>query len=943
MVDTSAFYFKEEKEINTELNKRHIERTTLKKENKKIANRVKTRHQKKGDEQEFEKNQNRINELTSEINLLKKELLSVLDENINKTRDLDQEYLKPRNVVGMFSSNTTRTIGMEEDKLSMDMIIMQVYFFPVLENTIKNGFTYTDIETGEVIKYICYTASAGQIRQKKLVFIREDLYKQHEKTLMCGLTIDKINEKGGCNTNKFMAYTALNNSATDIWEKFDIKKAIVVDDMEFEVNGLVDFIDYQTFEITRKNMDVPIPHTDGVGMMLYKKYKKAHMVRLPFIKGLLVPFPFDEFITEQRHIQNDNTIGIVKDIYGVKHDILAEGIEVIFTKSQFKMQKYYSNFAEYQQNFEMYNCQACICNEEEDNIKDSTLSYQMLQTLTDITDEELTDLCKFTKQDIINISTDRDVMLSVLGATKSNFRKNPYQKSLYLYPELLKDVYSKEVLKNKKRKLLRESYAGKLNIGGKYTFVVPDLYAFCEYLFLGIERSIGLLKNGEVSCNLFKNGVELDCLRSPHLYREHAIRENVLNDSTKKWFVSNSVYASLYDLISRILQYDSDGDKLLLTDYPNFINIAKRNNQNDDIVPLYYEMQTSNPDILNSNSIYKGLESAYTGGNIGMISNDITKIWNDPNPDIECVKFLCMVNNYTIDEAKTLYKLKIPNFIAKRIKKFTKNKVPKFFEYAKDKEKMQVEELNNSTVNRIKGIIGSPKLNFRKAQLGHFDFKMLMSDRDLVYNENNLLHKAIIDDYDSYNKYKKFRISHESYDLTKADNVIYYYNCIRKELVKKHGDIKFVTDVLTYYLYETTKSSFKLTLWSSFGDVLYENLSKNLLNTKIEETNGLNGYTFKSVEDTYTVCKVCGKRILKNSRANSNTKYCEECAEEIVKEQKKEYDLKRIKSNLVICENCGIEFEKTGKRQKYCENCKREVKLKRDRENWNKKHKNSYL
>ena len=60
---------------------------------------------------------------------------------------------------------------------------------------IFNGFEYQ----GE--KYIYFTSSAGQIRTKKVVFIKESLWQKHEKTIMCGLTIDAINAKGGNNPN----------------------------------------------------------------------------------------------------------------------------------------------------------------------------------------------------------------------------------------------------------------------------------------------------------------------------------------------------------------------------------------------------------------------------------------------------------------------------------------------------------------------------------------------------------------------------------------------------------------------------------------------------------------------------------------------------------------------------------------------------------------------
>ena len=125
-----------------------------------------------------------------------------------------------------------------------------------------------------------------------------------------------------------------------------------------------------------------------------------------------------------------------------------------------------------------------------------------------------------------------------------------------IYPELMSDPYNKQILKDVKKSLVKQSKAGKLMIDGKYTFIAPDLYAFCQYLFLGEEKVTGLLENGEVSCNLYPDKKDLDCLRSPHLYREHAVRKNKNNEVTKKWFDTKCIYTSCNDLISKLLQFD---------------------------------------------------------------------------------------------------------------------------------------------------------------------------------------------------------------------------------------------------------------------------------------------------------------------------------------------------------------------------------------------------
>ena len=169
------------------------------------------------------------------------------------------------------------------------------------------------------------------------MFVKESLLEKHRLSLMCGLTIDRINELGGVNVNKYLAYLALSNSATDIWEGFDIDKSIVVDDFETLVRGTVDYIDGTTYEITRREMGVPITHTDGCGMMLPSISWKNMMVRLPWVKGLLASFDFKKFIREANEREPEINHGLVRDIYGKEWDILRDDIRCIFTKSQFKM------------------------------------------------------------------------------------------------------------------------------------------------------------------------------------------------------------------------------------------------------------------------------------------------------------------------------------------------------------------------------------------------------------------------------------------------------------------------------------------------------------------------------------------------------------------------------------------------------------------------------
>lgn len=473
----------------------------------------------------------------------KNKLTDLLNAHLEKkeTRQLNQAALCDKNIISLFESSLTRALNLKTNELTKDLMIINVFFFQVFEDLVKYGFECE----GE--KYIFLTASAGQIRTKRAVFVKESAYEQIVKRLMCGLTIEDINDQGGINTNKYLAYLALNNSATEVWEDFDIDKSIVVDDFETSVEGEVDYIDDVTYEITRKRMGVPIPHMDGCGIMLDGP---TRMVRLPWVKGLLVTFPFDKFIQEKCDGK-----AIVTDIYGQKHDILAEGIKYIFTKSQFKLYKYYQSWDCYKIKFKFFQCEACYCNIEEPYIPKSRINYQMLQTLSDMKDDEIQRLIKQSVEEIEAIGNDYQTTMRLLGATEYNKNPSWFQEALMIYPELFRDPYCRDILKQTKQSLVKQAKGGRLRVNGKYLFLSPDLYAFCEWLFLGEQNPRGLLEDGEVYTSEFKNGDELACLRSPHLYREWPIKQNKRNEELDKWFgMTKCIYTSCHDLISRILQ-----------------------------------------------------------------------------------------------------------------------------------------------------------------------------------------------------------------------------------------------------------------------------------------------------------------------------------------------------------------------------------------------------
>lgn len=801
----------------------------------------------------------------------KNKLLTLLSNRMNQNettegkdhiRRVRESELHDNNVISVFESSLTRTIGIKQDELTDALMVVQVYYFDVFKDISFYGFMYK----GEKYKY--FTSSAGQIRKKKAVFIKESVWNDIEKTVMCGLTIEAINAKGGNNVNKHLAYMALANSATDEWKEFDIDRCIVVDDFETNVEGVFDYIDETDYSITRKTGDVPIPHTDGAGMMLPSVMTKNTMFRAPWIKGLLGVFDFRKFV------EVNNYSPIIKDIYGKEWNIIDDDIQIIFTASQFKMNKYYDDWQSYKDAFKKYHCQAGLCNTEEDRIKNAKINYQMLQTLTNITDEEIDQLVSSSVSKITNICSSVDTMLDILGVTPYNQHPTAFQKALKIYPALLNDTYAKDVLREVKNSLLKKYRSGKLEINGKYTFLLPDFYAACEYWFGHIEKPDGLLRDKEVFCWLFRRYEKLDCLRSPHLYKEHAVRFNVANkvyeeraEKIREWFMTDGIYTSTHDLISKILQFDVDGDRALVVADPFFVSIAERNM--NGIVPLFYNMKKAAPTLINNKTIYAGLNAAFIHGNIGAYSNNISKIWNsdvfvngtdeERKEALDCVKLLCMENNYCIDAAKTLYMPTRPDWFTPIVSKFTNRKLPAFFEYAKDKDKKQVEKRNNSFVNKIYSRIKNKPINTRGLKLGEFDYRKLMR------NPNMVCSKDVSDLYEKVSKEYSFQVNMKDEYI---DNLRYLACDIRRQFNDLGYSDETISDMLVQKVYGK-ESRRKQILWFCYGQYIVNNLENNLnvRKTKYIQCIDCGEWVEVDIQSKSTRCYKCQKKYKREYQA----------------------------------------------------------------------------
>ena len=865
---TSAFYFDEERNLEQKMyrlrNAKGSYRECLKNEDLDNAVRIVI--------------QDKYDEVSKELTLSKERLISMMRDNMSRRRSINPAKLNPYNRISVFDSELTRCLNMkplnldvrqtaENTEVNEQMMVISVFYFEILEHLIHSGFYHNGV------KYVYFASSAGQIRTKKAVFVREDLLNKNWNRLACGLTVEEINGKGGMNLNKYNAYLALCGSATEEWKDFDIDRCIVVDDFETNVVTEVDYVDDRDYSITRQTMPVAIPHTDGAGMISPELSSKNFMVRLPWIKGLLGVFDFKAFVSET------GCSSKVKDVWGKVWDVFDDNIQIIFTKSQLKMAAYYDSWDDYKDRFKRYGCCAGKCNVEDDYFKKASINYQMIQSFIDYQDSELRQMCSDSVNFINGICNDKDIQLEMFGIKKDKprYKYNGMQKCLIEYNGLIKDNYFREQLRDFRKKLIKDLYSAKFRVNGYYTFLLPDYYAFSEWLFMGKEIPDGLLADGEVYCRLHEFGKEVDCLRSPHLYFEHAIRNNVSRPELDKWFLTDGCYASTHDVISKILMYDVDGDKTLIVQDENIINVAKRNQIG--IVPLYYNMRKAAKEPITSESRYRGLSVAFTGGNIGVISNNISKIKNSleirsaetKQEAMDCLKRLSMVNNEVIDFAKCLYKSTPPKSVKETISKYVNKKLPAFFVYAKDKDASQVEPINDCIVNRIKTLYPENCFKLSFVDKSRFDYRMLMNNPNIEVDESVL---KVYSDVVSTAKLKRGKEeASNSVAINDIVSVMQQFDYAQYEIC----DMLIQDMFKDHNIFKDSRC--KEFFFHVYGDIVYENIQANKLKY---------GY----------VCVDCGVEI---KRVNGKCR-CSECQKKYRRNQVK-VNMRNYRQKMLSTEN----------------------------------------
>lgn len=771
------------------------------------------------------------------------------DKNKNPIEASETENINKQ--IALFESEMVRYT---EHPLDGFPLIMEIVYMKIANQTLVFNQI---LERGLMIdgkKYIFYTATTSQMKDSEFVLVQEDFYYENEKKFMCGLTDDIINSKGGCNRGKYLAYKGLPLSASIVPEGYeiDIDKCLVVPDFETIINEEVECIDIdhdnkKFIGIERRKENVLIPQTDGAGMFLPGALPASAQIRCAHLKGALFQFDFRKFLG-QEEVEGVKPDPVIPDAWGkVKHDIIKEDIQVIFTASQLKMWRYYDSWEEYKKAFKENGMRIVINKFADTNPKGyAKTSYQFIQTLSSekLTDEKLEELCADTIEYLDKMKTDLDTMIKIVS------KEDDYiSLALEQYRELVYDEYIQSKLESKFKSERNDARGNKLILKDSlYSYICPDLYAFCTWLFCGIENPKGIIPRNYVY-NSFYNDKPyevVDCLRSPHLYVEHGIRNLVKDDileKCKEWFNDYDTIVSSHDLLCRLLMFDVDGDEILLTPNKAVIECVP-----DDIVPLYYIPFEAAKSGINDRAVFDAIISCMENTQIGDISNVMTKNYNNPDTDMEFNKIMCCYNNLSIDYPKTQNIVRLGKY-EEKYNALKGEENPYFFIYAKGKSKKSCKEPSASNADRVCRYIhrktgnrkyawkdGAGKFNpsilfnnespvcidrEKYRQLEKVMFTLKMKERGLVSSINEAIKE----------------MSRSEWWCEKVSKYVVFYHMCEKLIVNifesREEAAEYLLDL--EYLQRENENKSKNILWNCFGDLIYKNICNNLCYVNVRQ------------------------------------------------------------------------------------------------------------
>lgn len=374
--------------------------------------------------------------------------------------------------------------------------------------------------------------------------------------------------------NAYMALTA--SSSVPVCGFADLRFAVVADTSSV-VNAVVRYNKNGRTSDPAAD-DISITPNDGFGLMRpdmarafgdklgYPNTAINGVVRGPWLKGMLIPVPFDEFADERG-------VSIFTDVWGNSHDI--HDIDVIFTESQVKLWKAYPDAEAYRAAAVKYGYELCFTKTSALQLRGiRTTNYQFLQDFA-LDEDAVAALCKPTI-DRINATRGGDwasMALYLNGSHHLTTKSNAMVRALALDHTLANDRYFRGYVNRLKEREILDARKGKLDVHGDYTMMCGDPIYLLESMF-GLELTGAIPADHCCHCGVnavgapyFADDAELLLFRAPMITLENVHRATNIARPALLRYCNNVCFLSAHDLgMVRMSGADFDGDLCLATD-----------------------------------------------------------------------------------------------------------------------------------------------------------------------------------------------------------------------------------------------------------------------------------------------------------------------------------------------------------------------------------------
>lgn len=783
---------------------------------------------------------------------------------------LNQLYENKRELKKLpFSDTVKKQISIINAKID-EMLFVPEYVSVVIDDVahykkiIKDGLYINNF------KYVRLMCSAGQARVNTVILVREDYEAELKKRLRCGAKSVKITK------NKYNAYFALSSSSTYLIPKPNV---LLIGDCEIEMEKRVDWISKIPPEeknklsnnerVNEKVTTLLFNLFDGCGAVSVEFAKRvaealgldyipaAFCIRCAYVKGMVFVVDFKQYARE---------LGIIfqKDLYGVEQKI--EDMDMILTKSQFKLYNAYDSMEDYyrlcKENGIFWGVTKVTPKEDDTYFRSN---YQFCQAIDLRKDEDVAELCQPTVEWLSGICGDdvNRTLLFLLGRMLEkpdvdynnilNLTSDNVAKALILNRSMIDEEYIKNTIIMSVNKKIRESYLGKLVLNGNFSVMIPDMYAFMQHAFG--QTVTGALKEFEHYSHFWnqRGKTEVVAMRSPLTWRSEVNKLNLKNNElTEKWFkyLTSGIVYNVWGC-DCIIHADSDfdGDIAATTDNSVFIRCRYDN------LPITYTKSTVDKEFIKEEELYLADIQSFNS-EIGPITNISTSFYEllskyEDNPDskeakeiLERLKLIRKSQGDSIDKAKGIKIEPMPKHWTKIVKKkpdgiddtlfdfinsIVADRKPYFFRYLYPKENAKYMEYRKKENDYCE------EQFFRTLDelLALPDSELSTSELNYKYNKY-LRYIPLIDHGGRMNKVchymedhlaeiKRLRRKHTSEDVL---NLMYSGN--NQNFCDE--DVALMNEF--YLAYKKAKEKFKKSQRNDFDD---SNSATNTFNTKVKD------------------------------------------------------------------------------------------------------------